>query len=55
MKTLNQIWILLVGIMITFSSCEVVQGIFKAGFWSAIILIVVVVALILWLVGRGRR
>lgn len=39
----------------TLSSCEVVGGIFKAGFWTAIILIVLVVGLILWLVGRGRR
>lgn len=39
----------------TLSSCEVIGGIFKAGFWTAIILIVIVVALILWLVGRGRR
>ena len=37
------------------SSCEIVGGIFKAGFWTAIILIVLVVALILWLVGRSRR
>ncbi|TCJ13411.1 phosphatidate cytidylyltransferase [Flaviaesturariibacter flavus] len=39
----------------TFASCQVVGGIFKAGFWTAIILIVLVVGLILWLVGRGRR
>lgn len=40
--------------MATLSSCEVVGGIFKAGFWTAIILIVVVVALILWIIGRRR-
>jgi hypothetical protein len=40
---------------VTLSSCEVVGGIFKAGFWSAIIIVIVVVALIIWLVGRGRR
>jgi hypothetical protein len=38
-----------------FSSCQVVGGIFKAGFWTAIIIVVIVVVLILWLVGRSRR
>ena len=36
-------------------SCTVVKDIFKAGFVSAIILIVLVVGLILFLVGRFRR
>jgi hypothetical protein len=39
----------------TLSSCEVVGGIFKAGFWAAIILVVIVVAIILWIVNRVRR
>ncbi|MBA2744863.1 MAG: phosphatidate cytidylyltransferase, partial [Flavisolibacter sp.] len=37
------------------SSCEVIGGIFKAGFWTAIILVVIVVVLILWLVNRSRK
>ncbi|HSB92428.1 MAG TPA: hypothetical protein VLC28_04890 [Flavitalea sp.] len=37
------------------SSCEVVGGIFKAGVWTGFIVIVLVVALILWLVSRGRN
>lgn len=41
-------------ILVSLSSCELIGGIFKAGFWTAIILIVLVVGLILWLVGRGR-
>ena len=40
---------------ITLSSCEAIAGIFKAGIWTGVIVIVVVVALILWLVGRGRK
>lgn len=40
------------------SGCEVIGGIFKAGVWSGIILVVIVVALIIWVVtklfgGRG--
>ena len=38
----------------TLSSCQVVGGIFKAGVWVGILLVVLVVGLILWLVGRGR-
>ena len=39
----------------TLSSCDVVGGIFKAGFWTAIILIVLVIVFILWVINRGRR
>jgi predicted lysophospholipase L1 biosynthesis ABC-type transport system permease subunit len=42
-------------ILVTASSCEAIAGIFKAGFWTAIILIALVVGVILWLVGRSRR
>jgi hypothetical protein len=55
MKKLSAIWISALALVFTLSSCEVIGGIFKAGFWTAIILIVIVVALILWLVSRGRR
>ncbi|TDQ07656.1 hypothetical protein [Pedobacter metabolipauper] len=36
----------------TLASCELVEGIFKAGFWTAIVVVVVVVALIIWLVSK---
>jgi hypothetical protein len=55
MKTFPYLWLCFIALVISLSSCEVVGGIFKAGFWTAIIVIVIVVALILWLVGRGRR
>jgi hypothetical protein len=55
MKTFPYLWLCLFALAVTFSSCEVIGGIFKAGFWTAIIIVVVVIALILWLVGRGRR
>ena len=42
-------------LLITLSSCEAIAGIFKAGIWTGVIVIVVVVALILWLIGRGRK
>ncbi|RYY90536.1 MAG: phosphatidate cytidylyltransferase [Chitinophagaceae bacterium] len=55
MKRNTTLWLFLAAMVMTLSSCEVIGGIFKAGFWTAIILIVVVVLLILWLVGRRRR
>lgn len=39
--------------------CDLIKGIFQAGFWTAIILIVIVIALIVWafykLSGRGSK
>ncbi|MFD2284575.1 hypothetical protein [Pedobacter petrophilus] len=42
----------------TLSSCELVGGIFKAGLWSGIIVVVIVVALLIWILSKifgGRR
>jgi hypothetical protein len=55
MKKFSGIWLFVIALAMTLSSCEVVGGIFKAGFYSAIIVIVLIIAIILWLVNRGRR
>lgn len=56
MKKLNfPVFAVLLAIVFTASSCEVVGGIFKAGFWTAIILIVLIVGVVLWLIGKTRR
>ena len=34
------------------SSCEVIGGIFKAGVWSGILLVVIVVGLIIFVISR---
>lgn len=57
--TMNR-YIPLIAIMLlstTLSSCELVEGIFKAGVWTGIIAIVVVLVLIIWLISKvfGRR
>ncbi len=44
--------ILLLAIAVTFSSCQAIGDIFKAGAWTAIIGIVIVVALIFWIVSK---
>ncbi|MBL3657368.1 hypothetical protein [Fulvivirga sediminis] len=35
--------------------CEVIGGIFKAGFWTGIIVVFLIVAIIIWLVVKFRR
>lgn len=54
MQKLSTLWIYAIALVMTLSSCEIVGGIFKAGFWTAIILIVLVIILILWLIRRMR-
>lgn len=34
------------------SSCSVIEGIFKAGVWSGIIVVVLVVAILVWIITR---
>jgi hypothetical protein len=41
--------------LLTLTSCEAVETIFKAGMWWGIILVVGVVAVILWLFSRGKN
>lgn len=37
------------------TSCEVVGGIFKAGIWVGVIVVVAIVALVLWLIGKAKN
>lgn len=39
-------------LLITLSSCTVVEGIFKAGFWVGILIAALVVGLIIYLVSK---
>ncbi|RNL50328.1 hypothetical protein D7004_18075 [Pedobacter jejuensis] len=36
----------------TLSSCELIGGIFKAGVWSGVIVVVIVVALLIWILAK---
>jgi hypothetical protein len=54
MKQYSLFGLLALAVAMTFSSCQVVGGIFKAGIWVGILLVVLVVGVILWLIGRGR-
>lgn len=44
--------LLLLVISVTLSSCQAIGDIFKAGAWTAIIGIVIVVALIFWIISK---
>jgi hypothetical protein len=57
LKKFNPVLVaLLLTFLTVFSGCEVIGGIFKAGVWSGIIIVVLVVVLIIWLVGKmGRK
>ncbi|WP_312186679.1 hypothetical protein [Sphingobacterium sp.] len=43
---------LMSSLLVLVSSCSLVEGIFKAGVWSGVLLVVVVVALIIWIVAK---
>ena len=46
--------LLLAAIVLALAACSAVAGIFKAGMWTGVLVIVVVIALIVWLFGRRR-
>ena len=45
---------LLFSLAVVTSGCNIIGGIFKAGFWSGIIVVVLIAAGIVFLVGKGR-
>jgi hypothetical protein len=55
MKARSYTWMLLIVVMLAFSSCEAIGDIFQAGMTVGIIVVVAVVALVIWLVSRFRR
>lgn len=52
-KYLNFIPLFVLAGMLT--SCEAIGTIFKAGMWWGIIVVVAIVALVLWLLSRGKN
>jgi hypothetical protein len=45
----------MVFLAVTVTSCQVIGDIFKAGMWTAVIIIVLVVLIIGWIISRFRR
>jgi hypothetical protein len=54
MKTLYSI-LFLFFLTFCFSSCAVIGGIFKAGVWVGVLIVVAIIALIIFLVTRGSN
>lgn len=52
---LKTILLPLLFIAITFSSCQAIAGIFKAGVWFGVISVVVIIAIIFWLINKAGK
>ena len=54
--TIRSILTVFIGLLLAVftSGCAVVGGIFKAGFWSGIIIVVLIVAALLFVVAKAR-
>jgi len=50
----RNILFLLACITATFSSCQAIGDVFKAGAWFGIIIVIIVVAIIFWIVSKAR-
>jgi len=37
------------------TSCEAIGDIFGAGMWAGVIIVVLIIALVLWLIGKARK
>ena len=46
---------LLVFLGVSVAGCEVIGGIFKAGFWVGVIAVVLIVVLLIFVVGKFKR
>ena len=42
-------------IALFYSSCAVVEGIFKAGVWVGVLIVVAIIGLIVWLISKFSR
>jgi cytosine/uracil/thiamine/allantoin permease len=51
LKRITSLFVLL-AVTQLFTGCELVEGIFKAGVWVGIIIVVAVIALIIWIISR---
>jgi hypothetical protein len=45
----------LLAVITTMSSCQIIAGIFKAGVWVGVLLVVLVVGIIFWIIGKARK
>jgi hypothetical protein len=53
--SLSSVLALFILMSVTFTSCEAIAGIFKAGMWVGILIVVVIIGIILWIIGKARK
>lgn len=53
-RYLSPTLIALVVIAIVFPGCHIIGGLIKGAFWLGVIVVVIVIALIWWLIGKFR-
>ena len=46
---------LFIGLIASMSGCTAIEGIFKAGMWWGIFLVVIVIGIILWVISRSKK
>lgn len=51
----NSLFVALLFMMVTLSSCELVGDIFKAGVWVGVLVVVGIIALIIFLISKARK
>jgi hypothetical protein len=45
---------LLLGMSLFVAGCEAIAGIFRAGFWVGAIIVLLIIGIVFWFIGRGR-
>ena len=54
MKHSSYLFVLLLLSTVALSGCEVIGDIFKAGFWTGVLLVILVIGIIVWLITRSK-
>jgi hypothetical protein len=54
MKNLFFVMLLSILSIFTFAGCEVIGGIFRAGMWVGILIVVIIVAIVFWILKKIR-
>jgi hypothetical protein len=55
MKQNKILLVMFVALTAMLSSCEIAGGIFKAGMWVGVVVVVLIIAIVLWLINKVRR
>jgi hypothetical protein len=54
MKQSSYLFVLLLLSAVALSGCEVIGDIFKAGVWTGVLLVILVIGVIVWLLTRSK-